>query len=55
MIIVYFETDVEPMRRTAEIVAVFQDDDVYNACVPTLEKLAKKKKMILTESMEEEA
>ena len=43
---VYFESN-----STAELVATFNDEEIYIACVPALEKLAKKNKMMLSESV----
>lgn len=42
---VYFESSSH-----AEIVAYFNDEETYMACLPSLEKLAKKNRMIVTES-----
>ena len=42
----YFESN-----STAELVATFNDEEIYIACVPALEKLAKKHKMMLSESV----
>ena len=49
MVKVYFETS-----RTAELVAVFDEEIIYNGCLPTLEKLAKEIGMFVTESIEDE-
>ena len=49
MVKVYFET-----QRTAELVAVFDEETIYNGCLPTLEKLAKEIGMFVTESIEDE-
>ena len=43
---VYFES-----KSTSELIAIFQEEETYMACVPSLEKLAKKHRMILTESV----
>jgi hypothetical protein len=48
MIKVFFES-----KYHAEEVATFTDEDVYNTCLPLLKKLAKKGRMIVTESVEE--
>lgn len=45
MIKVYFES-----KNNAEIVALFEDDFLYNLCADSLEKEAKKRGCILTES-----
>jgi DNA-binding phage protein len=45
---VYFESSV-----CAFLVAVFEDEETYAACTPALEKLARKKGMIVTESIGE--
>ena len=37
----------------AELVAIFSSEKIYEACFPDLEKLAKKARMIVTESVEE--
>jgi len=37
MVKVYFETDVH-----AELVAIFDSEETYDACLPALEKLRKK-------------
>ena len=47
---VYFETSV-----AAEAVAVFNDEETYNACYPALKKLAKKHGWpLITESIVDE-
>jgi len=46
MIKVYFES-----KSTSEQIAWFEDEETYMACVPSLEKLAKEHRMILTESI----
>ena len=43
---VYFES-----KSSAELVATFNDEEIYMACVPVLEKLAKEHRMILTETI----
>ena len=48
---VYFET---PKGSHAEKVATFTDEEYFDACYPTLEKIAKKHGYILTESFIEE-
>ena len=50
MVKVYFETP-----NTAELVAVFDEEIIYNECLPTLEKLAKEIGMFVTESIEDES
>jgi len=45
---VYFESDVH-----AGLVAVFDNEEIYMACLPALEKLAREKGMIVTESIGE--
>ena len=47
MINVYFETN-----STAELVAKLEDEEVYKACLPALEQLAKQRRMFVTESNE---
>lgn len=49
MITVYFESSAH-----AEKVATFEDEDLYMACLPILEEEAKKARMIVTESMEDQ-
>ena len=48
---VYFETI---KNSYAEEVATFTDEEYFDACYPTLEKIAKKHGFILTESFIEE-
>jgi len=48
---VYFET---PKGSYAEEIATFNDEETYDACYPILEKIAKKYRYILTESLIEE-
>lgn len=50
MIKVYFES-----KNNAELVAVFSDEEIYAACLASLEKLAKKSNLIVTESVDESA
>lgn len=51
MIKVYFETE---NGSYAELVAIFDNEETYAACLPALEKLAKKNRMPkVTESVEE--
>ena len=47
-ITVYFES-----KTHAEIAAVFPDENIYDACFPALEKIAKEARMVVTESLEE--
>jgi hypothetical protein len=49
MIKVYFETNTGAIRA-AYLVAIFEDDELYNKCLPILEAEAKRKGMIITES-----
>jgi hypothetical protein len=46
MIRVYFESSSH-----AELVATFETDELYNRCLPTLEKEAERMDMMVTESM----
>lgn len=46
MIKVYFESG-----RHAELVATFESESVYMACLPILEVLASEQRMIVTESV----
>ena len=46
MILVFFESD-----NHSELRAVFESDEDYNKCVPTLEKMAADEGMIVTESV----
>ena len=50
-IVVYFET---PKFSHAEVVAQFADDDLYNACLPALEKYASENGWVVTESVRED-
>jgi hypothetical protein len=50
MVTVYFESEV---GGYAEVVATFKDEETYMACLPTLEKLAKRGRMFVTETVEE--
>lgn len=51
MIKVYFEIE----QSYAEIVAIFDSEEVYAVCLPSLEKLAKKQGFdLVTESVDEE-
>lgn len=47
MIKVYFESG-----RHAELVATFESESVYMACLPILEVLASEQRMIVTENIE---
>ena len=49
MVKVYFES-----RFHAELVAIFDTEELYDLCFPVLEKEAKKHRMIVTESIEDE-
>jgi len=49
MIRVYFESNTH-----AELIAVFENEDIYLSCVPALENLAQERGVFLTESIEEE-
>lgn len=46
-ITVYMES-----RSHAEVVAIFEDEVVYNACVGGLMKLAQKQGLVLTENID---
>jgi hypothetical protein len=48
MITVYFETN-----GYSEVVATFTDEETYMACLPALEKLAKRARMTISESVQE--
>ena len=50
-IVVYFET---PKNSHAEVVAQFASDELYEACLPALEELAKRDGWIITESVRED-
>ena len=50
MIKVYFESGTH-----AELVAIFDSEDLYMACLPILEKKAEESRMFITESIEEES
>lgn len=45
---VYFESDSH-----AELVATFETEDLYIACLPALKRKAKQDRMIVTETIEE--
>lgn len=49
MIKVYFESDTH-----AELAAIFDDEEMYDLCRPTLEKAALKARMVVTESIIDE-
>lgn len=49
MVKVYFETP-----NTAELVAIFDNEETYERCFPALGKLAKEIDMFVTESIEDE-
>jgi len=51
MIKVYFETTDHTF---AERIATFKTEELYNICLPALEKEAKKHSYIVTETIEEE-
>lgn len=50
-IVVYFET---PKHSHAEVVAQFADEDLYDACFPALEQIAKRDGWVITESVRED-
>jgi len=53
MVKVYFET---ANGSYAEVVAIFDDEETYAACLPALEKLAKKHNFAkVTESLEDKS
>lgn len=49
MITVYFES-----KWHGEKVATFESEQLYHACLPMLEKMAKQDRMIVSESYDEE-
>lgn len=51
MVKVYFET---PNHSYAELVAVVDSEETYDAIYPALEELAKKNRMVVTESVYED-
>jgi hypothetical protein len=52
MVKVYFELD---HGKYAELVAIFDEEETYDVCLPALEKLAKKHNFdLVTESIDEE-
>jgi hypothetical protein len=55
MIKVYFENMKDGVSNYAELVAIFDNEDTYYACLPALEELAQKANMEVTESEEDEA
>jgi len=48
MIKVYFES-----KSHAELIATFESEELFNACLPILEQQAKDKGMKLTESVDQ--
>jgi len=51
MVKVYFETD---SPKYAELVAIFDDEETYSACLPALEKLCEKHHFdYITESVDD--
>ncbi len=48
MIRVYFESNAH-----AELVATFESEELYIACLPTLEELVSEQRMIVTETIDE--
>lgn len=48
MIRVYFESNAH-----AELVATFESEELYNACLPILEKTASEQRMVVTETIDE--
>ena len=50
MVVVRFET---PTNSYAEVVAVFDNEKMYEAVLPTLIQIAKENRMIVTESIKE--
>ena len=51
MVKVYFET---PNHSAADLVAVFDTEDLYDACRSTLAGLAREEGLVLTENIEGE-
>lgn len=49
-VVVYFET---PKALHAEVVAQFNSEELYMACLPTLEQIAKQDGLIVSESVRE--
>lgn len=49
MVKVYFETP-----NTAELVAIFDNEETYERCFPALERFANEIGMFITESIEDE-
>jgi hypothetical protein len=50
MIKVYFEV----LYTHCELIAVFDDEDTYNACLPALEAIAEERGGIITEGVYED-
>lgn len=48
MVVVHFET---PNNSYSERVAIFDNEKMYEACLPTLKQIAKENRMIVTESI----
>jgi len=51
MINVFFGT---ASGSSMDIVAKFEDDEIYNACLPSLERLARRDKLVVIESVVED-
>lgn len=49
MIRVYFESNIH-----AELIATFESEESYTACLPALEKLASKQGMIVTDHLDDD-
>ena len=55
MVKVYFENlGANGTSNYAELVAIFDSEEMYDVCLPALEKEAKNAGMIITESVEDE-
>lgn len=58
MVKVYFESSKDGLTsdgRYAELVAIFDTEEIYMICLPALEVHAKENRMIVTESIEEQS
>lgn len=58
MIKVYFESSKDGLTsdgKWAELVAIFDTEEIYMICLPSLEEHAKENRMIVTESIEEQS
>ena len=58
MVKLYFESSKDGVTsdgKWAELVAIFDTEEIYMICLPSLEAHAKENRMIVTESIEEQS